>query len=206
MDSYLRAATKRGTERQMATSVLTPLAFLYTDGRDSVEGATRFQKLVFITQEETDVPSQYDYHADRFGPFSPSLHDDLDELERRGYLERETVTNAAGHERHVFAITPDGITAVRRLLERQDGLRRFFDAVQSVKCEHNNTPLDALLRYVYRTYPAYTTETELDLDRLFDPAARSEHLQPEDPTEQFVGTAPGEWKKRNSSAEDLFEV
>ena len=121
----------------MATSVLVLLALLYTDGRDSVEGATRFQKLVFLTQEETDVPPQYDYHADRFGPSLPSVHASLDELQRRGLLERETV---------------------------------------------------------------------LDLDRLFDHAARSEHLEPEDPSEQFVGTAPGEWKQRNSSAKDLFEV
>ena len=190
----------------MATSVLVPLALLYTDGRDSVEGATRFQKLVFLTQEETDVPSQYDYHADRFGPFSPSLHDDLDELQERDLLEVEAVTNEAGHERHVFAITPDGIATVKRQLNRHAGLRQLFDAVQLIKREHNDTPLDALLRYVYRAYPAYTTETELNLDRLFDPAARSEHLDPEDPSEQFVGTAPGEWKERNSSAEDLFEV
>jgi uncharacterized protein YwgA len=191
----------------MPQSTLLPLAVLYTDGSQRVEGATRFQKLVFLLQEQTNVPETYSYHADNFGPFSPQLHNDLRELTSEGVIEKNTVTNEVGNEKYVYSITPGGIRTVQRAVDRNDGLRRVFDAVQEIKREYNDQPLQHLLKYVYQKYPSYTTETELDLDRLFDPDVRSQFLDPdESPDEQFAGAPPGKWKELNSSAEDLFSV
>jgi uncharacterized protein YwgA len=191
----------------MAQSTLIPLAVLYTDGCDRVEGATRFQKLVFLTQQETAVPEQYPYHADNYGPFSPQLHGDLTELAQDGVLEQTTETNAAGNQRYVYSITPAGIRTVRRALNRTEELRQLFDSVQQIKRAYNDEPLHHLLKYVYRNYESYATASELDLDRLFDPDAESQFLDPdEDPADQFSGPPPGEWKDRNSSAEDIFGV
>lgn len=189
----------------MPRSTLVPLTLLYTRNRTSVDGATRFQKLVFLAQQETDLPETYGYHADKFGPFSPQLHSDLEELDRRGLLERRTRTNEAGNAKYVYSITPKGIQLVGRLLDRNQRIAGVFDTIQSVKKQYNDEPLQELLRYVYRKYPSYATETELDTDRLFDPDARSQFLESDSETE-FAGTEPGEWKEVNSSAEDIFSI
>lgn len=189
----------------MPESTIIPLTLLYTQHRASVDGATRFQKLVFLAQQETDLPDKYSYHADRFGPFSPQLHSDLDELAQRGLLEWNDQTNEVGNTKYVYSITPEGIQFVQELLNRNQQISAIFDTLQSVKKQYNDEPLQELLRYVYRKYPSYATETELETDRLFDPDTRSQFLEP-DSESSYVGTEPGEWKEVNSSAEDIFSI
>lgn len=183
---------------------LIPLAFLYTKNRDSIEGATRFQKLVFLAQEEGELPEKYSYHADKFGPFSPELHEDLTHLQEKGLIERNTVTNEVGNPKHVYSLTVDGIKMIQSLLSKGK-YERLFDAIQDIKTVYNDDPLDQLLRYVYKKYPEYTVETELDQDRLFDPDTKSQFLEPSSETD-FVGTEPGDWKELNPSAEAFFSV
>lgn len=189
----------------MPESTIVPLTLLYTRHRASIDGATRFQKLVFLAQQETDLPETYTYQADRFGPFSPQLHADLGELAQRGLLERNEQTNEVGNTKYVYSITPEGMGLVRRLLDRGDRISKVFEQLQNIKNQYNDEPLQELLRYVYRTYPSYTTESELDTGRLFDPDTHSQFLDP-DSEEEFAGTEPGEWKEVNSSAEDIFSV
>lgn len=188
----------------MAESTLIPLALLYTQNRAGVEGATRFQKLIFLAQNESDIPDKYNYHADKFGPFSIQLHADLQELTNRGVIERSERTNEVGNSKHVYAITTDGILLVQNILKDSETISKIFDEMQRIKQNYNNKPLQELLRYVYQKYPTYATKTELDTDRLFDPDTHSQFLEPDEA--DFVGTAPGEWKEVNSSAQDLFPV
>lgn len=186
---------------------LLPLAFLYTNNRKEISGAMRFQKLVFLAQEEQDdVPNIYPYRADRFGPFSPDLAGDLDTLIEYGLIERNVVMNSAGNERYDYRITKSGIQKVQSLLQN-DKLRPVLDAISRTKAAHNDEPIGRLLRYVYRKYDDYATESELDIDRLMDPNAESQFLEPEDDDERdFAGPPPGKWKQINPSAEDFFSV
>jgi uncharacterized protein YwgA len=189
----------------MAKSTIVPLTLLYTQHRASVDGATRFQKLVFLAQQETDLPNKYQYRPDQFGPFSPQLHSDLEELAQQGLLERNEHVNEVGNTKYAYSITPDGIELIKRVLNRDDNISRLFDQLQDIKKQYNDEPLQDLLRYVYRSYTSYATESELDTDQLFDPDTRSQFVEPNSKAE-FVGTAPGEWKEVNSSAEDIFSV
>jgi len=187
----------------MSDYTLLPVAFLYTRSRSAIEGATRFQKLVFLAQEESDVPELYSYHADSYGPYSYDLQDDIDALLKEGYIEKNVERNAVGNERHVFSVNQEGIEAVRRLLT-QPRYKGLFEKIQAMKQEYNQKPLDHLLQYVYQNYPEYATESELDLERLFDPDAQSEFLEPEE--KEYVGTSPGNWKQVNPSAEEFFST
>jgi uncharacterized protein YwgA len=189
----------------MAHSTILPLALLYTQGRDSVDGATRFQKLIFIAQQEGSVPERYSYHADKFGPFSPQLHADLNELAGRGLLEKNERRNEVGNTKYVYSITPEGIQKVRKVLQKGGAMSTLFEELQDIKHRYNEYPLQDLLRYVYKQYPDYATESELDTSRLFDPDTRSQFLEP-DSEKEFIGTEPGEWKDVNSSAEDIFSI
>lgn len=189
----------------MPESTIVPLTLLYTQHRSSIDGATRFQKLVFLAQQETDLPATYNYYADQFGPFSQQLHSDLDELAQRGLLERNEQKNEVGNTKYVYSITTDGMAVVRGLLDQKTGISKVFEKLQDIKKQYNDEPLQELLRYVYQRYPSYATRTDLDTDCLFDPDTRSQFLDP-DSDGQYVGTAPGEWKEVNSSAEDIFSI
>lgn len=189
----------------MANSTIIPLAVLYTQRRSSVDGATRFQKLVFLAQQEGGVPDRYNYHAGKFGPFSPQLHADLSELAHRGLLQRNERTNEVGNTKYTYSITPEGIQLVQKVLKKGETMSTLFGEIQDIKKRYNEDPLQDLLRYVYRRYPTYATESELDTSKLFDPDTRSQLLEP-DSQEEFIGTDPGEWKEVNSSAEDIFSI
>lgn len=148
---------------------LVPVIFLYSEGRAAIEGATRFQKLVFIAQEEGNMPEAYDdYRPDRYGPFSPNLHSDILALIEGGYIERDTELNAAGKPKFIYSLTTEGIQVAQAILEKYESL---FSVAQWTKEQHNQQPLQQFLQYVYNKYPGYTTATELDLDRLYDPDA-----------------------------------
>lgn len=183
----------------MSQKSLLPLAFLYVRG-SSVDGATRFQKLVFLAQEEGGLSDTYSFHADKYGPYSFDLASDIHSFIEEGYIDKKVVTNEVGHERHIFTLTDEGYETARDMAEL-DRYQPVLDVVKRVKSKFNDWDLDRLLRYVYGSYSEYATETELDLDRLFDPDTRSQLLEPE---HDFLHSSPEEALEKNTSAEDLF--
>lgn len=182
-----------------------PFAFLYTRSRSAVEGATRFQKLVFLGQKESELPEEYEYEPDDYGPFSIQLHSDIYWLADLGYIEKREESNGVGNTRHVFCLTRDGIQAAREFAER-DTTGRIFDSATEVKREWGEKRVDDLLRYVYNKYEEYTTESDLDLDRLFDPEAKSQFLESDDGGDKFLGPGPGAFKEMNPTADELFSI
>lgn len=189
----------------MTETKLLPIALLYTEGRQSVDGATRFQKLVFLAQEEYDVDESFEYEEDKFGPYSYELDRALDEFIDRGWIDMEPRTNAAGNEKYVYSLTPKGDLVARKMLEK-DPLEGVFEELTKVKRRFNDWPLQRLLKYTYDRYPDYTGETDLDVDRLFDPDARTQFLEPDTDTDttEFLGAGPEKALEVNTSAEDLF--
>lgn len=160
----------------MSSPTKLPLVFLYTDQSEPIEGATRFQKLVFLAQNEWNLKDYYEYRPDRFGPYSTDLRADLDTLRNEGYIERNTETNSYGYARIIYSLTPDGVKEARRLLNA--GNESVFDLVQEVKQKYNDQPISDLLQYVYHHYDEYVEASDLDTSSLFDPDALSEFEQP----------------------------
>lgn len=149
----------------MTQGKLFPLALLHIGGA-SIEGATRFQKLVFLAQEETDLDSIFGFRPDKYGPFSPELAQTLEVLENEGYIERDVEQTRAGHERFNYRLTQKGVKAARGMA-KDNQYKPLYENGKEVKKAHNEKPLDTLLKYVYRKYPDMTTETELDLEELY---------------------------------------
>jgi uncharacterized protein YwgA len=194
-----------GESGELPARMAIPLAFLYTQRSEAVEGVTRFQKLVFLGQKESQLPEEYEYEPDKYGPYSRQLQSDIYELTERGYVEKNEVVNNAGNTKHVFSLNPEGIRAAKDFLGR-DTTGRIFGSANEVKKEWGDERLGHLLRYVYNKYKEYTTSTELDLDRLFDPESESQFLDQEDGSEEYLGGGPGSWKDVNPSADELFST
>jgi uncharacterized protein YwgA len=146
--------------------VLLPLALAYVDGSDEIEGATRFQKLAFLSQEETGVDALHEFQADKYGPFSPSLAAAIDSLESKGLIEKTVETTRSGNEKYNYSITDAGRRVIQSLREdegKSEKVERVLKAAHETKRENNDMPLDRLLRRVYKKYPSYTGKSELDI-------------------------------------------
>lgn len=157
---------------------LLPIALLYTERGESIDGTTRFQKLVFLTQEETEVPQYWEYDPAQYGPFSKQLARDIDSLIDQGFIERQTVHNRYNKEKHIYRLTNKGNRVAKKMLSK-DAYDGLFDEAAKIKKQFNNIPIQELLRYVYTKYDYYAVETELDTQRVFDPEAESDFVTPE---------------------------
>lgn len=141
-----------------------------------MDGATRFQKLVFLSQKESDLPEKYDYHADKFGPYSHELESDLERLINEDFIDLNVVENWAGNPKYVYNLSNKGRRVAKGLLERTESV---FSKIDRTTERYSNWQLDNLLSYVYREYPEYAENTDLDVNRLHDPEAPSQFLEPD---------------------------
>lgn len=146
------------------------LSLLYTRNREAIKGATRFQKLVFLAQEEQRFAEVFEFEPYNYGPYSSELATTVRGLEARGLVKTDVETNAYGQERAVYRLTREGIARIRKETNERD-LDEVFSAAEEIKTTYNGWGTERLLKYVYRKYDEYTTDTDIDLDRLFDPDA-----------------------------------
>jgi len=140
---------------------LLPLAALAVAEDGEVEGITRFQKLVFLAQRERDGAAPYDFQADDYGPFSPDLYDDIDQLVADDLIEYDECETDFGNKKQVYTLTDKG----RRAIENSD--RSDFpvstEQLERLGEEFGDLDLWDLLEYVYTEYPRMARTSELSL-------------------------------------------
>ncbi len=143
------------------TDVLLPLALLYADSRREIRGATKFQKLAFLAQEEYGVEELHEFQPDKYGPFSQSLAASVKTLVEEEIVNEEVEETRSGNEVYTYSLTDEGVTLVQTLLdERDEDIESTLEPVQELKQDKSDLSLDRLLRYVYKKYPEMTTESE----------------------------------------------
>lgn len=158
---------------------------------EPVAGITRLEKLLFLLSKEkrflSDVEERDSFHfvPFRMGPWTGEVYDEVDFLECLGLVEsrgegKESAADAS-HDDELFA------AAVLDRYEKQtavdDDRMQVFDLTErgrekactiwqrlspderrkivSVKQRYNTMNLSQFLRYVYKTYPDYTTKSEI---------------------------------------------
>ncbi len=139
------------------------LLLLNGDNRHPIDGITRFEKLVFLTQKEVldksdNIKIKFDFGPDRFGPLSMEIYDELDFLKSVGMIEE-------GDGRK-YEITDKGV----RFLEKKTFERVNEDMrkhISNIKETYGKGKLNDLLKYVYITYPDFTVNSEI-LDRVLE--------------------------------------
>lgn len=104
-------------------------------------------KWLFLLREETCLKSEssfYDFVPYRYGPFSFTVYRDLEDLRRLGFLESEGLR-----------ISPLLLEQVR---EHVNSLPSSVKkAIQEVLCRFSSLSHDALVGYVYATYPWFAS-------------------------------------------------
>lgn len=138
----------------MFDEILIPL--LLSDILGSLKGKTRFQKLVYLIQDEANARdvqgSSFTYELSHYGPFSAELSSALEDLQNLGLLNEEIEETPAGYTRYVYSITEKG----RRLLERSKKKvllsKRLIQIVSEVADEYGDIPLSELVDEAYDRY------------------------------------------------------
>jgi len=140
---------------------ILPLALMYAEEGETIEGRTRLQKMVFLLQKELDEldtnpidSSEYDFIPYDYGPFSKKLYDDLD------YLSDEELVNDFEEEmndgkvKYNYKLTSEGEEFVERQLASSEA-DLIEELAEKMKTNYNDTPLSTLIDYVYSEYPEY---------------------------------------------------
>jgi uncharacterized protein YwgA len=161
------------------------LALLFAGGakkdkNEEIVGNTRLDKLVFLLEQETSLKkylSDFNFDAYNFGPYSSEVFDSVralinaglvksDQLESEGFLdeadryqiEEQTLDTEPGPRKTVvYSLTPEGEIVASALFNSLTQHER--EELESLKKSFNSIELRKLLQYVYRKYPASTTES-----------------------------------------------
>lgn len=140
---------------------ILPLALMYAEDGDIIEGRTRLQKMVFLLEkeveqiEETPIDSsRYDFIPYDYGPFSKKLYDDLDYLSAEGLIDDFEEKMNDGQVKYNYELTSDGEEFVESQLNSSES-ELIIELAEEMKTRYNNVPLSALIDYVYSEYPKY---------------------------------------------------
>lgn len=146
----------------MSLENLIVLDLLNEDNRESITGKTKFQKLIFLIEDELKkkgATSDFNFVPFRFGPYSSKLSFLIDEMIRKGFIKRikKTFDN---QEIISFSITEDGVRELVRLQQNENN-ENVIKVVRAFKSYFKKYPLDKLLMAVYKKYPQFTSKSEL---------------------------------------------
>jgi len=110
---------------------------------------TELMKYLFLLQKEYNINLAYNFEPYKYGPFTPQLYKDLEELKDRIEVKevKDNVDKSLITSKELPQVNQDIANAVNDLINR-----------------FGNKDLKELLSYVYKKYPEYTIKSELNLD------------------------------------------
>lgn len=145
---------------------LLPLALMYAENQQPIEGRTRLQKMVFLLQKELEnrgktgvVGEQYDFVPYDYGPFSKDLYADLDEMLDDHFVNDEEKLLQSGNVKYIYEIQDQGEDLVESQSEQWDEVEKIIQVASEIKEEYNDLLLSDLIEYVYSEYPDYAEKS-----------------------------------------------
>lgn len=153
-----------------------PIVFIHTSDTQGISGSIRFQKLVFLGQQESELPEQYRFIPYEFGPYSYQLERDIESWMNSGHIRRNRTRNRAGNYRIDYSLTLEGIRVAKTLLKKE-GFSKVFKEANKITSGYGGEKLSDLIRYVYGKYPEYTDESTLDIERIFNESTTSQFAE-----------------------------
>ena len=171
---YSPGQTDQFNEPVIGKTRLVKMLFLF-----SKECLKHFKEGTKITEENF-----YAFFAWNFGPFSKQIYDDIMFFILRGFIEEDVSEDevlpeaAAEWEEWMRMSSPDadddGVSEYyeqsfklsKKGMEFTKGLYDALsadqkDTLKTFKTKMSRTPMKAILRYVYETYPDFTTRSQI---------------------------------------------
>lgn len=136
-----------------------------------VKGRTRLIKLLFLMKFRVGLKKEvsFKFRPWIYGPWSKDIIDDLRDLQRDGLIYEipEPCKESEFKEekvRYIYTLTPSGNDLTKELAEKisNDALQRLADLRS-----FNKMSLNKLLKFVYRNYPSFITNSAI-MKRVLD--------------------------------------
>ncbi|MFH1549939.1 MAG: hypothetical protein ABIH04_05210 [Planctomycetota bacterium] len=156
-----------------------------------IEGITRLEKMVFLIEKESNLlrklgqKGEFGFRPYKMGPFSSEIYDEVDFLESLGlvnsrmsgkkqpaesvetenFLDEQMLDKYQKEDishddtERVYKLTEKGKEIARGLFESLPEQEQEF--LVNLKKKFNRMSLRQLLRYIYKKYPDYATESEI---------------------------------------------
>ena len=128
-------------------------ALLFLDAAGTIEGKTKFQKLMFLGDQEHSLNSGFNYVKYNYGPYSFELSQVLGVLEALGIIVAETVTFQVNGpydgKKITYSLTDKGGVFVQELKQRHAD---FIVHAKEVLTKWNSVPSSEIVKYVYAKY------------------------------------------------------
>lgn len=141
---------------------LLPLALMYANDGEPIEGRTRLQKMVFLLQKELEQREQsrvtepaYDFIPYDYGPFSRGLYDDLDAMIDQQFVDDTEEPLQSGKVKYIYEIENDGQGLIESEAESWEDVKEILQIAREIKREYNDMLLSELIELVYSEYPDY---------------------------------------------------
>jgi hypothetical protein len=143
-----------GDRRDWLLLFLSP-GVLGSGGADAVD-PIRIQKGMFLLSQRGPARDLYGFEPYNWGPFSPEIYRDLEQLRREHLVERQPVPGGTWSR---WRATPEGENEARRVAERlaPDDVTWLASARSFV----TSRSFKRLLRDIYAEYPEYATQSRL---------------------------------------------
>jgi uncharacterized protein YwgA len=136
------------------------LLLLDVDKDQPIQGRTRLAKLLFLIQKEIVETAKlgpegekFDFSADRYGPFSDEIFDEIEFLS-----DIHFITRTGEEDAETFKITQQGTDYVKQKIVPKIG-ERGIDEIKRLRRKYASLDLRELLRYVYARYPEYAVKS-----------------------------------------------
>ena len=147
--------------KQLAGHRLLPLLMCFAKGKEPVNGRTRMQKMIFVTEMKLRL-GQLQFQPADYGPFSWRLSSDIDFLVETGMIRENEMSLPDGSVKYEYQITKEGSDYVRKAASEDGAVAKILTTMEGVKREYNHQPLSSLLRQIYDDYPEYATKSRFE--------------------------------------------
>jgi hypothetical protein len=171
---YSPGQTDDFNESVVGRTRLVKMLFLF-----SKECLKHFKRGTLITDKNF-----YEFFPWSFGPFSKQVYDDILFFLLRGFIERETIdcevlpeaaaeweewmrmssaemdeSAVSEYDEQAFKLSEKGINFAKDLYANLSREQRI--TLKTFKAKMNSSPLKAILKYVYETYPDFTVRSQI---------------------------------------------
>lgn len=124
---------------------------------EPIEGKTRLQKELFLSQKKMETHSisrPYSFRPYHYGPYCKDIYNDIEWLKEKGIIEESSAHSPFGEIVRSFRLTNLGIQETQKMIDKRN-LNEQYNIVKEVKRKFNSMSVVKLVEFTHREYADY---------------------------------------------------
>jgi len=141
-------------EDKVLEYLLIPLYIISLAGI-SLRGKTRLQKLVFLTEKESNDAFDFNFEPAPLGPLSHKLNHFLERMIKMELMKEERGRTPSGNDVISYSLTDSGKKLLDFGLKSDYITPEIQESIKLISSTYGNMPYVELLDYVHDEFPEY---------------------------------------------------